>query len=89
MLLFKIFGFLDFVAIIMMVLLSYSLVPWRIALIFAAYLIVKGLTFKGDFASTMDIIVGIYIVLIPIFSWKLLTIIFTIYMGQKAIVSFF
>ena len=89
MLLFKIFGFFDLLTIIFMFLLNFDAVPWRIAIMFAAYLIVKGLIFKGDFASMIDIIIGIYIFFIPLFGWKLLTMIFAIYLGQKAIASFF
>ncbi|MFH1771075.1 MAG: hypothetical protein ABH828_05990 [archaeon] len=89
MLLFKIFGFFDLIAILMMILLQYDAVRWRIAIIFAAYLIIKGIIFKGDFASMMDIVIGTYIILIPIIGWKFFTIIFAIYLGQKAVVSFF
>jgi len=87
MILFKIFGFFDFLALIVMILLVNSLVSWRIGMMFAAYLILKGFIFKGDFASTIDLVVGVYIALIPVFSWKLLTIIFAIYLGQKAFIS--
>lgn len=89
MLLFKIFGFFDLITILMMILLQYSGLPWRVAIIFAAYLIIKGIIFKGDFASMMDIIIGIYIIIMPIFSWKFLTIVLAIYLGQKAVISFF
>ena len=89
MLIYKIFGFADLLTVVIMFLLNSSLIPWRFALIFASYLIIKGLIFKGDFASMMDIIVGVYIILIPVFSWKILTIILAIYMIQKAVISFF
>lgn len=89
MLLFKIFGFFDLVTILMMILLQYGGVPWRLAMIFAAYLIIKGIIFKGDFASMIDIVIGVYIIIMPVFSWKFLTIVFAIYLGQKAVISFF
>lgn len=89
MLLFKILGFLDILTIIAMFLLSYEILAWRTAIIFAAYLILKGFTFKGDFNSFIDMSIGVYIIIMPIFSIKFLTIIFAIYLGQKAIISFF
>lgn len=89
MLLFKIFGFFDALTVLAMFLLSAEIIPWRIGLIFAAYLAAKGIIFKGDFASMMDITIGFYIAVLPIFSWKFLTIIFAIYLIQKAIMSFF
>jgi|FLOH01.1.fsa_nt_gi hypothetical protein len=89
MLLFKLFGFLDVLTIISMILLTLEIIPWRFGLIFASYLIIKGLIFKGDFNSFVDIIIGVYIIFIPVFSWKLLTTVFAIYLGQKAFFSFF
>lgn len=71
-----------------MILLTKALIPWRIALIFSCYLILKSLTFKGDFASILDLGAGIYLALIPFFAPKILTILFAIYLGQKAVFSF-
>ncbi len=82
-------GFLDFLSLIAMVLLVNGAIPWRVGMIFAAYLLIKGFAFKGDFASVVDMTIGVYIILIPVFSVKFFTIIFAIYLGQKAFVSLF
>ena len=85
----KILGFFDLLSILSMILLINGLIPWKIAVMFGVYLMLKGVLFKGDIASMVDFIIGVYLLLIPIFAPKVLTIIFIIYLGQKALVSFF
>jgi len=74
---------------IAMLLLVNEVIPWRVGLIFASYLIIKGIAFKGDFASYVDMTIGLYMIIIPVFSPTFLTVIFLIYLGQKAFISFF
>ncbi len=88
MIFYKVLGFFDIITIIIMILLSNELVSWKTGMIFAGYMILKGLVFKGDFASTIDLTAGIYIIIMPLFAPKLLTILFILYLSQKALVSF-
>ncbi|MBU1030501.1 MAG: hypothetical protein ABIC91_02710 [Nanoarchaeota archaeon] len=84
----KLLGFFDLLSSLIIILLNFSLIPWRLGASFALYLIIKGFIFKGDFSSFVDIFIGIYILILPIISFKLLTIISVIYLLQKGFFSF-
>jgi len=89
MVLVKILGTLDFL-VLLMILFS-SLFPKDIILYGAFYLIIKGLIFvltSRDFASYIDVIIGIYTIFIAFnISHPILTIIMVLYMGEKVVVS--
>ena len=42
-----------------MLLMKFDSVPWRIGFIFAIYLIFKAVMFFHDFASILDLVVGV------------------------------
>lgn len=84
---------LDLVAAFILV--SYTTVGWfsqEMVIYIALYMIIKGAIFAvNDFASRIDILVGIYMVLISltIFSNTVLTIIAAIWLAQKMIFIIF
>lgn len=86
----KILGFLDLLIVPIIFLASH--IPQKAVFYGAGYLITKGLFFgmAGDIASYIDVLCGIYIVLLGFgFGWTFLNIIVMIYLMQKAIFSFF
>ena len=71
--------------------LIFILVQWDIglkyAIIAAIYLIVKGIIFISDIASIIDLITGIYLVLIILGIHSSFSAIFVIWLVQKGIFS--
>ena len=80
---------LDLITAMMLVLhVGFGLFSQEVVLYNAVYLIVKGLLFfKTDFASKVDILVGIYMVMIgfDIFSNQYLTIGAVVWLAQKGV----
>jgi hypothetical protein len=65
MIMFLILGFIDVIVGALMISTHLGLLhEWRIAIMCAAYLFVKGAIFLKDFLSVLDIITGIYFILI-------------------------
>lgn len=84
----KFLGIADLVAASMLILLHIDYVNARIALSGAFYLIGKGIMFRGDFASVVDAVGGIYIILMVIFGFHtFLTYLVFIWLFQKAFLS--
>lgn len=86
----KILGFIDLL-IVPIIFLSPH-IPQKVVFYGAGYLITKGAFFgmAGDIASYIDILCGLYIILLGFgISWTFLNVIVIIYLMQKAILSFF
>ncbi|MFT4261667.1 MAG: hypothetical protein ACMXX9_04515 [Candidatus Woesearchaeota archaeon] len=87
MFIFKFMGFLDLLTGFVMLLFNFGLVSGRFMVSFMAYLIIKGLMFKGDIASFIDILIALYIVLMFIYPITIITIIIMLYLFQKGMFS--
>ena len=80
---------LDLLATATMLLLHHDFTGGRLAFPFAMYLIAKGVAFR-EFASIIDMVIGLYIVGIIVFGFHtFLVYLFAIYLIQKALFSFF
>ena len=80
---------LDLLATAAMLSLHHGILPFRPALPFALYLIVKGVAFR-DIASIMDMVIGLYILGIIAFGFHTFIVyIAAAYLIQKAVLSFF
>ncbi len=83
-------GVMDLLASVITLLLHYEihLVGWKIGLLCASYLIFKGVFFRTNIISLIDIIAGMYIVILFIFSIKTIaSFIIAFYLFQKAVLS--
>lgn len=80
-------GFLDLLTGISMLLFNFGLVSGRFMLSFFCYLLIKGLMFKGDVASFIDIIIAVYILFMFLNPVTFITIIIMLYLFQKGLFS--
>lgn len=81
----KIMSLLDIVTAIVMILYQYGSVNFRLLATFIAYLLVKFIMFRGDFASFLDLCIAIYMILMTFVGVPILTWIAAIYLIQKAL----
>ena len=89
----KFFGIMDFLAAIILFLAAIGVAPIRLVIGFALYLFIKAFLFKGDFASIIDLVIGVFLVILFIVGYAqgilaILTIIAALYLLQKAFFSF-
>lgn len=81
---------IDLVSALSLILIQYSFFPTRFAYVGVVYLVFKGFLFFGDFASKIDLIIGLYLLASAVFGfYSFVNYIFAIYLVQKAIFSFF
>lgn len=85
----KFMGFSDLITALILILIPFDLVSWKIALVASLYLLFKAYLFKGDFASIIDGVSGIYLFLTFLGFTTILTPIFGIYLIQKSAFSLF
>ncbi|MFH1072928.1 MAG: hypothetical protein V1743_05875 [Nanoarchaeota archaeon] len=84
----KFFGLFDIAAALIIILMNYELVhSLRLAIIIAGYLLLKGIAFIGDIASIIDIIIGVYVLILFFFPMTFLTIIFAGHLVIKGVMS--
>lgn len=84
----RFFGVADLIAAAAMILLHFDLISGRLGLMFAIYLMGKGIAFRTDFASIVDFIVGLYIVGMIVFGLhSVMMWIFSAWLLQKAFLS--
>ncbi|PLW80850.1 hypothetical protein C0585_00510 [Candidatus Woesearchaeota archaeon] len=81
------FGILDILAGIVIVLLNHNLAPWNIGLGFSIYLFIKSFMFKGDLMSFIDFFIGIYIILLLFGFHSWISYLFAIFLIQKGAFS--
>lgn len=80
---------LDLAATAAMLLMHYDILGFRPVLPLALYLIAKGVAFR-DFASIVDMIIGLYIIGMIVFGFHtFLVYLFAAFLIQKAVLSFF
>lgn len=87
MFLFKVLGLFDFLAGLMIILSIGNIVPFRLVLGHALYLILKGYIFKGDLLSLIDAGIGIFAIISLILPMSFLSIIVAIYLIGKGFFS--
>ncbi|MGM5480971.1 MAG: hypothetical protein ACQESE_01025 [Nanobdellota archaeon] len=63
MIIIRIFGFLDFLIALLLFLTPDNLAPQRLLIGGALFLITKGIIYKGDLLSTVDMVIGGYCIL--------------------------
>jgi len=82
----KLFGLIDLFAALIFILVQWDIgVKWGI--IVAIYLIVKSIIFISDIASIIDLITGIYLVLVLLGWHSAFSVIFIIWLIQKGFFS--
>lgn len=81
-------GMLDIAAAIVLATASWEWIPTRIMLMFAAYLVIKGIAFFSAYVSRFDMVIGFYLMLAAVgVSIGALNIILGLYLGLKGIYS--
>ena len=84
----KILGLLDILTGIMIILFQHDLIGWRLMLSFILYLVIKGVAFKLDFATVIEIGIALYIILAMIVHpVVIVSYLAAIYLFQKGVVS--
>lgn len=89
MFLLKVMGFLDILAAAIIMLYTYDLVTGRVLISFIMYLVIKGLMFKGDFASFVDFLIAIYMIIMFFASSFWISLFASLYLLQKGFSSLF
>ena len=88
MIMFLILGFIDVIIGALMITTHLSLLhEWRIAIMGAAYLIGKGAVLHGSFLSILDILAGVYFILIMLGVRIVLVYVFVLVFVYKFITS--
>ena len=87
MVLIKIFGLLDLYSAIVMLLVQWGVVEWRMILTASAWLILKGWMFKGDLPSMIDLGIGVYHLLMFFAPIGIITYLLAAYLAIKGIQS--
>ncbi|MGM5479970.1 MAG: hypothetical protein ACQESC_00755 [Nanobdellota archaeon] len=88
MILVKIFGFLDFLIGLLLFLTPDDIIPTRLLLGGALFLIAKGIIYKGDFLSTIDLVIGAYCFLALFAPILFFSFLFGAYLFIKGFYSF-
>jgi len=82
----KLFGLMDLFAALIFILAQWNIgIKWGVIL--AIYLIVKSIIFIADIASIIDLITGIYLVLVILNIHSAFSAIFIIWLLQKGFFS--
>ena len=84
----KLFGLIDLLGAVIFILLQWG-IGVKIGIFIAAYLIIKSLIFMRDPASWIDLIAGVYLLLVLFNIHSAFSVIFIIWLGQKAFFSLF
>ena len=81
----KLLGLADFLSAIVVILLHYDVIGWRIGLLFAAYLMIKGWLFREDINSLLDMLCGAYMFVMLFGFTTIVTWIIVVYLFQKSV----
>lgn len=84
----KLLGIIDLLGAILLISLRFGLGE-KIALVIAVILMIKALFFIKALASSVDFIVGIILLLAALGHYYSFTWLFSIWLLQKAVISFF
>jgi len=85
----KFMGVIDVLIAITLFLIPFNVISWKIVLLSTTYLLTKAYMFKGDFASFLDGVSGVYLLIAFIGISTFFSPIFGIYLLQKAAYSLF
>ena len=84
----KLFGIADLLSAVVVVMLHYDFfITWRIGFLFVAYLLIKGWMFREDINSIMDILCGMYMLVMLFGFTTIISWVVAIYLFQKACFS--
>jgi hypothetical protein len=83
----RLLGIGDLLSAIVVVLLHYDLIGWRVGLVFVAYLLIKGWLFREDLNSILDIFCGLYMFVMLFGLTTIISWVVAIYLFQKAVFS--
>ncbi|HHE36335.1 MAG TPA: hypothetical protein ENL16_00795 [Candidatus Woesearchaeota archaeon] len=88
MVVFLLLGFLDVITGALMLAIHLGFLhEWRLTVIGTAYLIGKGLLLRGSFLSILDVLAGVYFILIMLGIRTFLVYVFLIIMVYKFVTS--
>lgn len=88
MIMFILLGLLDTIVAALMIATHLNILhEWRIAIMGAAYLVGKGILMKGSFLSILDIVIGIYFILIMLGVRTFLVYVFALVLVYKFVTS--
>jgi len=88
MVMFLLLGFIDVVVGALMLSTHLGLLhDWRLTIISATYLIGKGIVLRGSFLSILDILIGIYFILVMLGVRTFLVYVFIIILIYKFVIS--
>ncbi|MBI4738243.1 hypothetical protein HY772_01550 [Candidatus Woesearchaeota archaeon] len=82
-------GFCDLLTSIVILLLHYQVVwvGWKLALIASAYLFIKGILFRSNLISLVDLFAGLYVIVLFFGGKTVLSFVIAFYLFQKAVLS--
>ena len=80
-------GFLDLLTVFIMILYHLGYVEARLLLSFALYLFMKGFMFRDDIASIGDFIIGVYLLIMMLKPFFILTLLSSLFLIQKGLYS--
>ncbi len=83
----KLLGIADLLSALVVVLLHYQIIGWKTGLLFATYLVIKGIIFRKDITSLIDILSGAYMIVLSFGFSTFITWVIAIYLFQKACFS--
>lgn len=83
----RIFGFLDFLIALLLFLTPDDLAPQRLLIGAALFLITKGLIYKGDLLSMIDMVIGVYCIIALFHPMLFFTFLFGVYLFIKGFYS--
>lgn len=85
----KVYGTLDIISGIVLVLEGFDLIGWRFPFFMAVYLLVKSLAYWGSFTSFLDFVLGAYLIAALFIGNIFLSIAGAAYLVYKGVKSFF
>jgi hypothetical protein len=87
MIVIKFLGLMDLLTGLFIILGNYHAVSARILLLFLIYLIIKGVLFRGDIASFIDLGIAVYMIILIFFPITIISFLAAIYLFQKGVFS--
>jgi len=81
-------GMLDLISALVLILIHFDIIGWKLGFVVALYLFIKAYAFKGDIASILDGVCGIYVLLVMFGLHTGFTYVVVFYFIQKAAISF-
>lgn len=85
----KVLGVCDLLTSFGVLLLHYQTgwVGWKLTLIFSGYLLVKGVVFRSNLISLIDLFAGLYVIVLFFGGKTVLSFVIAFYLFQKAALS--